>query len=138
MELQDNRPTSAHFTAARDVTIVSEAGDMCSVFEAGETRQIPKALFNAALVAGLVPEDPLEPAPEPVKNMTVEERVTGGLLEACKTLIAKGVPNDFTMAGLPRAASLKKLVDFDFTNKDAKLAFEQAMHEIEQDGNDST
>jgi len=137
MEL-DKRPASARFTSARNVTITSEFGDMCSVFEAGQTRQIPKALFNAALVAGLVPEDPLEPAPEPVANQTTEERTTTGLLEACKTLIARGVPNDFTMAGVPRAASVKKLVDFNFTNKDVKLAFEQAMHEIEQDGNDST
>jgi len=138
MELVDKRPLSASFTAARDVRIVSELGNMCANFEAGETRKIPRALFAAALTAGLIPEEPLEPAPEPPKNQTREVTVREGLLEASRKLILRGNPKDFTMNGQPRAASAKKLVDFDFTVAELRTAFEEAMHEVEQDGNDST
>jgi len=136
MEL-DNRPPSAEFTAARNVRIVSELGNMCSVFAAGETRRIPKALFNAALVAGLIPEGPLEIS-TPVKKPSQAVIVSDGLNEACKKLIVRGVPEDFTVSGYPRAASVRKLVDFDFTAADMRTAFEEAMHEVNGDGNNST
>lgn len=136
MEL-DNRPASAEFTAARDVRIVSELGNMCSNFTAGETRRIPKALFNAALVAGLLPEESLQVS-IPVKKPTQAIIVSDGLSEACKTLITRGVPEDFTVSGYPRAASVAKLVDFNFTAADMRVAFEKAMHEVNGDGNDST
>ena len=136
MEL-DNRPASAEFTAARDVRIVSELGNMCSNFAAGETRRIPKALFNAALVAGLIPEGPLEVAVA-VKKPPQAETVRNGLMDACKTLITRGVAEDFTVAGHPRTASIQKLVDFSFTAADMRVAFEEAMHEVNGDGNNST
>ena len=136
MEL-DTRPASAEFTAAREVRIVSELGDMCSNFSAGETRRIPKALFNAALVAGLIPEEPLEIS-TPVQKPSKEVIVGDGLMAACKTLIVRGVAEDFTVSGYPRAASVRKLVDFDFTASEMRVAFEEAMHEVNGDGNNST
>jgi hypothetical protein len=138
MELVDKRPDSARFTSAREVTIVSELGNMCAAFQPGQTLRIPRTLFNAALTAGLIPEDPLELAPEPVKKPPQEETVKAGLKEACQKLILRGNPKDFTTVGLPRAASAKKLVDFDFTAAELRTAFEEAMHEVEQDGDDST
>jgi len=129
---------SAAFTAAVATRIVDDAGTMCANFEAGETRTIPKVLFNAALVGGLMPTEPLEvEPPAEVKKRPQEEVISTGLIEACKTLIAKGNPADFTVVGQPRAASVKKLVDFHFTNKDVERAFSEAMHEVEQDGDDS-
>ena len=139
MELsEDVRPASAAFTASVATRIVSEGGNMCAVFEAGETRIIPKVLFNAALTHGLMPAESLEtvPVPEP-KKQSQEEIVEDGLVEACKVLIAKGNPADFTVVGHPRTASVKKLVDFEFTTKDVENAFLEAMHEVEQDGDDS-
>jgi len=136
MEL-DTRPASAKFTSPRDVTIVSEDGGQCSVFEAGQTRQIGRRLFDAAIAAGLIPETPLETTPEVPENKTREETVTVGLLEACKELIVRGNPADFTTVGHPKVAALKNLVDFDFTGREAKEVFALAMHEVEQDGNDS-
>ncbi len=134
---QTTKPISAKFTSPRDVTIVSEDGGQCSVFEAGQTREIGRRLFPAAIAAGLIPETPLEAPPPVVENKTREETVTTGLLDACKTLIMRANPNDFTTVGQPRAAALKKLVNFDFTGVEAKEAFALAMHEVEQDGNDS-
>ena len=61
-----------------------------------------------------------------------------GLIDACKMLITRGNPDDFTIPGYPRAASAKKLVDFDFSTRDLHDAFAEAMHEVEQDGDDST
>lgn len=136
---EETRPLQARFTASTDVRIVSPNGAKVMIFEAGQTQAVHRDLFGVAIAAGLVPEDPLElqlrPEPEP-KKQTQEEMVAEGLLEACRTLIIRGNPKDFTLAGVPRAASVKKLVDFNFTNKDVKLAFEQAMFEVEQDGND--
>lgn len=138
MEL-DTRPASAKFTAAREVRIVSELGNMCANFEAGQTRQIPKALFNAALLAGLIPEEPLDAPPKVVENKSQKVAVEEGLKEACTKLILRGKPQDFTVnTGYPRAASVKKLVDFDFTTNDVRRAFEEAMHEVDQDGDDRT
>ena len=138
MEQEDTRPLVAAFTSARDVTIVSEDGGQCAVFEAGQTRTLGRRLFTCALAAGLIPEEPLEATPVVPENKTREETVTVGLLEACKELIVRGNPQDFTTVGHPRAGALKKLVDFDFTGVEAKEAFALAMHEVEQDGNDST
>lgn len=132
-------PDMAKFTSAKDVRIVSDCGSMCTNMKAGETRNLPRALFSAALVAGLIPDEPLEVAQEPEpENQTQEVTVSTGLIEACTTLIARGNPNDFTLIGQPRAASVKKLVDFEFTTKDVERAFSEAMHEVEQDGNKST
>jgi len=136
MEL-DTRPASAKFTSPRDVTIVSEDGGQCAVFEAGQTRKIGRRLFDCAIAAGLIPETPLEAAPIVPENKTREETVSEGLVEACKTLIARGNPGDFTAVGHPRAPALKKLVNFDFTGREAKEAFALAMHEVEQDVDDS-
>jgi len=140
MELPEkSQVAAAEFTAATSVRIVSEDGSMCANFEAGETRTIPKVLFNAALTHGLMPVGSLEVEPPPeVKQLPQEEIVSTGLIEACKILIARGNPADFTVVGQPRAASVKKLVDFNFTTKDVERAFSEAMHEVEQDGDDST
>lgn len=137
MELKD-MPETAEFTAAVDVRIVSDCGSMCTNFKAGETKNIRRELYSAALVAGLMPEGELELAADPlVKPKTQEATVSEGLIEACKTLIARGSTVDFTIAGQPRAASVKKLVDFDFTLKDVERAFSEAMHEVDQDGDKS-
>jgi hypothetical protein len=140
MELmKESRPASAAFTAAVETRIVDDCGTMCAVFQAGETRFIPRVLFDAALTHGLMPVDPLELAPvAPVKPPPKEEIVATGLVGACKELIARGNPEDFTVVGQPRAASVKKLVDFNFTTKEVERAFSEAMHEVEQDGDDST
>jgi hypothetical protein len=137
--MEDTRPASAAFTSPASVRIVAEDGTMCANFEAGETRTIPKALFNEALKYGMMPVDTLDaaPPPEPVKPPQ-EEIVADGLIEACKKLITRGNPADFTVVGQPRAASVKKLVDFNFTTKDVERAFGEAMHEVEQDGDEST
>jgi len=140
MELPvDDRPLMAKFTATLPTRVVSDCGSMCAIFEAGETLSINRKLFTAAIAAGLVPEEPLiVQTPPVVVQKSQEEVVVDGLLEACKLLIAKGDPGDFTMTGFPRAASVKKLVDFHFTTKDIERAFGEAMHEVERDGNDST
>lgn len=126
------------FTATEATRIVSEDGTLCMVFEPGETLLVQRKLHKVALRAGLVPEQEV-PAEIPVQRITEsrEEIVKNGLLEACKTLIMRGNPADFTTVGNPRAASLKKLVDFDFKTQEATEAFNLAMHEVEQDGNNS-
>jgi len=137
MESQ-NDITSAKFTSHRNVTIVSAEGAHCAIFKAGQTREIGKRLFSAAIEAGLVPEGPLEyKEPEVVENKTQEEAVAIGLLEACKILIERANKEDFTTVGLPRVPSVKKLVNFDFTARQMKESFALAMHEVEVDGNDS-
>lgn len=138
----------AKFTAIRAVRIVTPAGDKCQNFEPGETANVHRDLWPVAIAAGLMPEEDLQEGVvrqeldvgtievPPVKK-SQEEIVLEGLTEACKTLIARGNPNDFTQLGQPRAAAVKKLVDFDFTANDVRRAFEQAMFEVENDGNDS-
>lgn len=137
--MEDTRPASATFTSPAAVRIVAADGTMCAVFEAGETRTIPKALFEEALKYGMMPDGPLDaaPPPEPPKPPQ-EEIVADGLVVAIKKLITRGNPDDFTIVGQPRAASVKKLVDFSFTSKDVERAFGEAMHEVEQDGDEST
>lgn len=138
MELAKEKDSAA-FTATVATRIVSEDGSMCASLSAGETRTLPRVLFNAALTGGLMPETTLKiEAPAKVQSPPQEEVIKVGLIEACKTLIARGNSADFTVVGQPRAASVKKLVDFHFTNKDVEVAFSEAMHEVEQDGNDST
>lgn len=134
------------FTAAIDTRIVSDNGAKCMIFEAGQTLKVHKDLWPAAMRAGLVPknpdemaekpEGPKEPAIKPGKSK--EEAIREGLIEACKQLIARGDTKDFTVLGLPRTASVKKLVDFDFKARDVQEAFEQAMFEVEQNGDEST
>jgi hypothetical protein len=128
----------ANFTSPRQVRIVSQDGARAMIFEAGETRPVHKDLWSVAIAAGLMPEGQLEkkePEPEPIeepeKNLSTEAMVAEGLLDACKTLIARGNPNDFTQMGQPRTAAVKKLVDFEFTANDVRRAFEQAMFEVE-------
>ena len=150
----------ANFTSARAVRIVSPAGDKCQIFEPGETALVHRDLWSVAIAAGLMPEEPLTDqvavhqeldvgtieVPVETKGKSQEEIVSEGLLDACKTLIARGNPNDFTQMGQPRTAAVKKLVDFDFTANDVRRAFDQAMFEVEkssvkevdEDGNDST
>ena len=146
----ESEKVTARFTSARAVRIVSPIGDKSQNFEAGETASVHRDMWAVAIAAGLIPEENLgqgtvrqeldvgtievPPAPAPSQ----EEIVSEGLLDACKTLIARGDPNDFTQLGQPRAAAIKKLVDFDFTANDVRRAFEQAMFEVENDGNDST
>ena len=137
MELE-TEIVSAKFTSPRDVTIVSADGGQCAIFQAGQTRTIPKRLFDAALLAGLVPEGSIVPEPLPIKKPTQKEAVSAGLLTACKTLILRGIETDFTKVGQPRVPAVRKLVDFDFTNRDLREAFELAMHEVEHNGDDST
>ena len=145
----ESEKMTAKFTAIRAVRIVSPVGDKCQNFEAGETATVHRDLWSVAIAAGLMPEEDLnqgmvrqeldvgtiEVPPAPTK--TQEEIVSEGLIEACKTMIARGNPNDFTQLGQPRAAAVKKLVDFDFTANDVRRAFEQAMFEVENDGDDS-
>ena len=139
MELQkDLRPKMASFTATVDTRIVADNGTKCTNFEAGETKSIHRDLFTAAIAAGLMPEGTLElKAPVVVENKTQEQTVHDGLVAACKELIALGEPKNFLITGQPRAASLKKLVDFQFTAKDAERAFGQAVHEVGTNGDDS-
>lgn len=136
------RPQMAKFTAAVATRVVSPDGSQCMNFEPGQTRSVPKSMFGVAIAAGLMPEEPLEKdaisAEVAVDKRSQEEIVMEGLVEACKQLIARGNPNDFTVVGQPRAASVKKLVDFEqFTARDVHRAFEQATSEVEN-GNHST
>ena len=139
MELpKDARPMTARFTSPREVFLVAPDGSRCQRFQAGETLPVHRDLFATAIDKGLVPEESLEyKEPEKPVNKTRETSVKEGLLEACKTLIIRANPADFTTTGKPRAASIKKLVDFDFTAKDANTAFALAIHEVEQYGDDS-
>ena len=132
----------AEFTADRDVRVVAEDGTMCVIFEEGETKAIHRKLWPAAVAAGLVPEAPenlekkdTEKPPEQPKQ-SKEELVAAGLLVAIKEMIVRGDPKDFTVVGLPRTAAVKKLVDFDFTAQEVQRAFELAVHEVGQDGDD--
>lgn len=136
----ESKEELVEFTAAVPTRIVAEDGTLCMNFEAGESRLVPKKLHTPAMQSGLVPESRLEaPSPPPAPLPTKEEIIEEGLLEACKTLIMRANPNDFTaIHGTPRVASLQKLVDFDFKAADAKKAFERAMFEVEQDANNST
>lgn len=135
---------TARFTATEATRIVSPNGAKCQNFEPGETAPVHKDMWGAAIAAGLMPEESLgtaetsveEAVPEPGKSQ--EELVFEGLIEACKTMIARGNPNDFTQLGQPRTAAVKKLVDFDFTANDVRRAFEQAMFEVENDGDQGT
>jgi len=138
MEL-DTRPLLAKFTAAKDTRIVADNGTKCMNFEAGETLRVHRDLWAAAIREGLVPEESLEAKdldPPKVEPVTVESQFDK-LKEACTTLILKGNRDDFTLVGQPRAGAVKKLVDFNFTARDVNRAFEEAMHEVEQDGDDS-
>lgn len=149
MELPvDNRPLQARFTAPVEARIVADNGTKCMNFEAGESKMVHRDLYTAAISSGLVPDDPNELLPveekkvveikdESGENKSQDVLIREGLVEACKLLIAKGDTKDFTVIGLPRAASLKNLVDFEFTAKNAQDAFEQAMHEVGADGNSS-
>jgi hypothetical protein len=135
MEL-DNVPRVAAFTATVETRIVSDNGTMCMNFEAGETLKVPRELYKEAVAAGLMPMEPLVLPKEPdVPEQVSEEEL---LLEAVKKLIIQGNPNDFTVVGQPRAASVKKLVNFRFTNESVRRAFELAMHEVEQNVDDDT
>jgi len=137
MELTvEERPKTAKFTASKSTRVVADNGGMCALFEAGQTINLHSDMWTAAIAAGLMPEDPLEF----VEVVKPEEPSTHGkkLIEACKTLIIRASTDDFTIVGQPRAASVKKLVDFRFTTVEVKAAFEEAMHEVEQDGNDDT
>ena len=140
MELNvDNRPKMAKFTAPHDAYIVAYNGTKCMWFKAGETLNVHRDLFAPAIEAGLVPMDSLEAIDleEPVLEPVTQESVEKEMIEACKELIAKGNPADFTLVGLPRAASIKKLVNSNFTARDVTRAFEETMHEVEQDGDNS-
>ena len=144
----ESKKKIARFTSPRDVRLVHPAGIKSQIFKAGETANVHKDLWSVAIEAGLMPEESL--AEETVQIQTdagtvevppvkksQEEVVREGCVEACKTLIARGNPNDFTQLGQPRASSVRKLVDFDFTARDVREAFEQAMFEGENDGNNS-
>jgi hypothetical protein len=135
--MESTKPGSATFLATVAVRIVDSGGVMCANFAAGESREIPAILFDAALLAGLIPESAVEAPPVNAPPPPQEVTVADGLKAAVKTLIIRAEPNDFTVVGNPRAASVKKLVDFEFTAKDIEKAFSEAMHEVEQDGNDS-
>lgn len=136
--MESKQPVMAKFTAITATRIVADNGTKCMNFEAGETLNVHKDLFSAAMRAGLVPEGPLvEEAPAPVERKSTEEETADQVLDAVRTLVARGNPADFTQLGKPRTASVKKLVDCDFTGADVQRAFEQAMFEVEQDGDDS-
>lgn len=135
----ESTKNSVEFTAIKATRIVAEDGSRCMLFEAGETLPVHKTLFSAALNAGLVPQEPLEvEVPVPVVRRSTEETVAHKVLEAVQILVARGNPSDFTQLGKPRTASVKKLVDCDFTGADIQRAWEQAMFEVEQGGDDST
>lgn len=130
---------TAKFTSPRDITLVAPDGSRCQHFEAGETALVHEKLFSVAIDKGLVPQNPDDlldapkvQAPPPPREITNAQ----GLLVALREMIARGNPADFTPTGRPRAASVKKLVDFDFTQKELYEAFAAAMHEVEQDGDD--
>lgn len=140
MELvEDRRPLIARFTSARDVRLVSKNGAKCMWFKKGETLDVHRDLFAPAIEQGLIPVDSLEPAElkEPVVEPVTVESLARKMIEACKELIARGNPDDFTLVGQPRASSIKKLVDSHFTARDVNTAFEQAMFEVEHNGDDS-
>jgi hypothetical protein len=129
------------FTAITETRIVADNGTKCMNFEAGQTRFVHKDLYSAAINAGLVPvgrvpDVEAEASPPPKKSG--EEIVAEKVLEAVQTLVARGNPADFTQLGKPRTASVKKLVDCEFTAMDVERAFEQAMFEVEQRGDEST
>lgn len=135
----------AKFIATVDTRLVAPDGSMCMNFQAGQTREVPKLLYPQAIAAGLMPEqaDSITAesiaVPAPPRSMTQTQTIEEGLVEACKTLVARGRPEDFTVnVGLPRVPSLKKLVDFDFTARQAREAFERAMFEVNKDDDDST
>lgn len=138
----ESQKLTAKFTSPREVLLVSPAGDRCQRFEAGETALVHRSLFGVAIASGLMPEEPLEITLEaentsPTPKKSQEQIVHEGLIEACRLLILRGNPNDFTLAqGLPRASSVKKLVNFNFTAQDVKRAFEEAMHEVNTNGDD--
>jgi len=137
MELQKE---SAAFTAIKATRVVSEDGSRCMNFQDGETRPVHHTLFAAALKAGLVPQTELnmpEPA-APASGRSTQQVVEHEVLDAVRTLVARGNPADFTQWGKPRTASVKKLVNCHFTGADVQRAFEQAMFEVEQGGNEST
>lgn len=137
---------TARFTATEATRIVSPDGSRCQNFEPGETAAVHKDLWGVAVASGLMPEESLET--KPVSTDTVELELSAGkskeelthenLIDVCKTLIARGNPNDFTQLGQPRTAAVKKLVDFDFTANDVRRAFEQAMFEVENNGDQGT
>ena len=128
------------FIAAKDTRIVSDDGSMCMNFESGQERLVHPWLFSAAIRGGLVPTEPLEVVEEkePEVRKSTEEETADQVLEAVKTLVARGDPNDFTQLGQPRTASVKKLVDCEFTAAEVQRAFEQAMFEVETSGDEST
>jgi len=129
----------AQFTSPRQVRLVAPDGTMCINFEAGETLGVHRKMFGVAIAAGLIPEEPLEyQEPKPQEKKTREESVQEKLILACKELIIAGDPKrDFTKIGKPRAASIKKLVDFDFNGAELTRAFDQAMYEVDNNGGDS-
>ena len=133
----------ARFTAVTWTRIVAANGTKCAEFEPGQTMAIHRDLWGPAMTAGLVPESPEVLAKEsaketkPAPKKSKEEMIHEGLLEAVRELIAKGDPKDFTVVGLPRTASVKNLVDFDFTARQVQQAFEIAVHEVTQNGDDS-
>lgn len=139
----ESNPNMARFIAAEAARIVADNGTKCANFEPGETQAIHKDLWGPAIAAGLVPENPADLVEKPEdkkperQTLSREERNAAGLLEAVKELIARGDPKDFTVVGLPRTASVKNLVDFDFTAREVQTAFELAIHEVNQNGNDS-
>ena len=127
------------FTSPRDILLVAPNGSRCQRFEAGQTSNVHSSLFDVALAAGLIPEEEMEIAPPPAVTKPVSEAtVTAGLIDAVKKLIIRANPADFTMVGNPRSSAVKKLVDFNFTVKEVERAFEQAMHEVNQDVDSST
>ena len=134
----------AKFIASADTRLVAPDGSRCQLFGAGETRLVHEALWGVAIQAGLMPERPEEisksqvtEAP-PSPRLSTEEETASQVLDAVRTLVARGNPADFTALGKPRTASVKKLVDCDFTGADVQRAFEQAMFEVEQSGDEST
>jgi hypothetical protein len=117
------------FIAAKDTRIVSDDGSMCMNFESGQERPVHPWLFSAAIRGGLVPTEPLEVVEEkePKVRKSTEEETADQVLEAVKTQL-----------GQPRTASVKKLVDCEFTAAEVQRAFEQAMFEVETSGDEST
>ena len=133
------QPKFASFTSPREITLVAPDGSRCHRFEAGETAMVHEVLWPVAVDKGLMPAQPSdlkEPPKQEVPPPPQEVTNAAGLLEACKTMIVRGNPADFTPTGRPRAASAKKLVDFEFTQRELYDAFATAMHEVEQDGDD--
>ncbi len=142
--MERSEPTPVmKFTASEHIRIVSDNGAYVMIFEPGQTRRVVKPLWSAAVRAGLVPADPdvktPELPPEPEKPRKVgEDEKKAKLIEAAKELIAKQLPEDFTVTGKLRTASVKKLVDFDFTARDVQDAYDEALHEVRSSGNDDS